>query len=78
MRPNVFVPWLKLPGGLAAVWSRGRWGLRCPGDPAGWRGARAGDRNAVCRGGGVSAPGAGGDSPLTSTLIFITRLRYGG
>lgn len=52
-------------------------GPSLPGDPAGWRGARAGDRNAVCRGGGVSAPGAGGDSPLTITLIFMTQLRYG-
>lgn len=54
-------------------------GASLAGDPAGWRGARAGDRNTVCcgGGGGVSAPGAGGDSPLTSTLIFITQLRYG-
>lgn len=52
MWPNTFVPWPKLAGVLAAA--RGR-------------GAGAGDTTAVCRG-GVSAPGAGGDSPLTSTF----------
>lgn len=31
MWPNMFVPWPKLPGGLAAVWSWGWWGLRCLG-----------------------------------------------
>lgn len=77
MWPNMFVPWPKLPGGLAAAWSWGRWGLRFPGDPAGWRGTRAGDRKSVCHGGVSAALGAGGDSPLTSTLIFITQLHYG-
>ena len=45
---------------VCAVAETGRWpgcggepgtaGASLPGEPAGWRGARAGDRNAVCRG----------------------------
>lgn len=60
MRPNMFVPWPKFSPWPAGV------------ELGGWRGARVGDRSAVC----LSAPGAGGDSPLTRTLIFIPRLRY--
>lgn len=52
-------------------------GASLPGDLAGWRGTRAGDRKSMCHGGVSAALGAGGDSPLTSTLIFITQLHYG-
>lgn len=73
MRPNMFVPWPKLASGLAAVRSRAWRGLRWPG--ARGAGGRLGlGTETLCT--AVAATGAGGDSPLTSTMIFITQLRY--
>lgn len=73
MRPNMFVPWPKLAGGLAAVQSRAWRGLRWLGACGAGRGPGLGTETPCAV---VTAAGAGGDSPFTSTMIFITQLCY--